>query len=110
MTKDAILEEVERLSALMPRWMAWRKMEEKYGPRKTYHAYLQSDEWKAKRDAVLKRAGGKCEACLTRDAWQVHHITYEHKYMEPCYELRAVCDPCHEAITGADNEALRRRT
>lgn len=64
--------------------------------------YLLSPEWRKKADRVLRRAGHVCEACLERRATQVHHLTYEHWKNEPLFDLRAVCAPCHEAITEMD--------
>ena len=65
-------------------WWAW------------YNKYLQSSEWKARRLKVLSRAGGLCEGCGERRATQVHHTTYEHVGNEMLWELRAVCNECHE--------------
>lgn len=67
-----------------------------------YNAYLRSPEWAKRRQKVLKRANGICESCLDRPAVQVHHLTYAHLFNEPCFELRAVCHGCHEAITELD--------
>lgn len=67
-----------------------------------YNSYLQSPEWLKRRQKVIKRANGICEACLDRPAAQVHHLTYAHLFNEPCFELRAVCHGCHEAITELD--------
>lgn len=60
-----------------------------------YAQYLQSPEWKAKRQLVLQRSGGKCEGCWSADATQVHHLTYEHIYNEFLWELVAICNECH---------------
>ena len=57
--------------------------------------YLQSPEWKAKRQLVMKRAGGICEGCGERRAIQVHHTTYAHWRHEFLWELKAVCEGCH---------------
>lgn len=103
MTPDAILEYVKRMSQLMPLWMAWHQAEDKYGYRKAYHAYLKSPEWRAKRDMVLLRANKKCECCGEADAWQVHHLSYRYKFREPLWDLKAVCDACHVAMTALDN-------
>lgn len=73
-----------------------------------YNAYLRTDKWRAKADAVLRRANRTCEACGVRAATQVHHTTYDHVGDEPLWELRAVCRPCHEAITKRDREARGR--
>ena len=63
-----------------------------------YSKYLQSPEWKRKRDLVLKRDNYKCQACLTGLATQVHHKSYEFVDLsgsEPCFDLISVCYPCH---------------
>lgn len=59
-------------------------------------AYLQSPEWRARRDKILKRAGGLCEGCRERPATVAHHLTYEHWRRELLFELVALCEACHE--------------
>ena len=66
-----------------------------------YNEYLQSDEWRAKRRAVMERARGVCEGCRSARATQVHHLTYQHAgHVVPggelLWELVAVCDDCHD--------------
>lgn len=66
-----------------------------------YTRYLQSPEWKNKRELVLKRDNYKCQACLTGLATQVHHKSYEFVDLsgsEPCFDLISVCYPCHTRI------------
>ena len=64
-----------------------------------YEAYiLASPEWQRRRQLVLSRAHGVCEACLTAMATQVHHSTYDHLFNEILWELRAVCASCHATI------------
>jgi len=63
-----------------------------------YHAYLETDEWSAKRLKVLIRDEYLCRACLENRATVVHHLTYAHIYNEPLYDLVAVCKQCHELI------------
>jgi len=65
-----------------------------------YQDYLRSPEWKRKAAAILARAGGKCEGCLTRDAQEVHHTTYAHIYNEFAFELLALCSLCHRRYHG----------
>lgn len=65
------------------------------GNRRAYDDYLRSSEWKRKAALILKRAGNTCEGCLSRPATQVHHVSYAHIYHEFAWELRAVCDACH---------------
>lgn len=62
-----------------------------------YNRYLRSSVWQVKRELVMERAGGVCECCLQRNAKHVHHLKYPDTFgMEPAWELRAVCIPCHE--------------
>ena len=67
--------------------------------RKEYYndVYLKSDEWKRKRENVLKRDNYKC-VCCGNEATQVHHINYNNVYKENIKELLSVCKPCHEKI------------
>jgi 5-methylcytosine-specific restriction endonuclease McrA len=61
-----------------------------------YQGYLQTDEWRARRQLVFKRAGGICEGCRRATATQVDHITYKHAGNEFLWELVAICRDCHE--------------
>lgn len=66
-----------------------------------YNKYLESRVWREKRDAVLKRDGYLCQACLDALATQVHHRSYEFvdmKGSEPAFDLVAICKPCHLRI------------
>lgn len=73
-----------------------------------YDRYLLTDKWKRKREAVLKRDGKVCRACVTREAIQAHHLSYAHVGDEPLFDLVAVCLECHERITEMDR--VRRAT
>ena len=80
--------EIQKFNRETSWWIAYRK-------------YLLSDVWQTKRRLVLERSGGKCEACGQEDATQVHHLAYPLVFgMEPLWDLRAVCRPCHEALHG----------
>jgi hypothetical protein len=74
----------------------------------TYAGYLRTREWMERREKVLKRANYVCEGCLCRPATEVHHVTYDHVFHEPCFELRAMCHECHEALTAMDRERKER--
>jgi 5-methylcytosine-specific restriction endonuclease McrA len=74
---------------------------------KEYNKYLQSPEWREKRTLVLKRDGYICQACLDNTATQVHHKSYQFVDLsgnEPCFDLVAICTPCHERI-----EAMKKQ-
>jgi hypothetical protein len=64
-----------------------------------YQDYLQTDIWRLKRQAVLEKCGGVCEACGENEARHVHHTKYPDVFgYEPLYELRGVCVRCHKII------------
>lgn len=63
-----------------------------------YSEYLNSPEWKSKRQRVLERDDYTCQACLKRKATQVHHLTYERLYNEPLFDLVSICDICHQTL------------
>lgn len=63
-----------------------------------YSEYLNSNKWRLKREKVLERDKYLCQACLTRKATQVHHISYEFIYNEPLFDLISVCTECHDKI------------
>lgn len=67
-----------------------------------YQDYLRSPQWKRKAAAIMERAGGKCEGCLSRAAEEVHHTTYAHIYNEFAFQLLALCSPCHRRYHGKD--------
>lgn len=66
-----------------------------------YSRYLKSRHWYQMRQLVLKRDNHLCQACLSRKADQVHHISYElFKQMNrsAAFELVAICYQCHSKI------------
>jgi hypothetical protein len=66
-----------------------------------YSAYLNSTKWQALRDLVIQRDGGVCQACLSRPAEHVHHVTYELYNLlgaSAAFECVAICRRCHEKI------------
>ena len=65
-----------------------------------YPQYLASREWALKREAVRKRSGNKCERCKKAPQDAVHHLTYERVGNEHLEDLQAICDPCHEFLSG----------
>lgn len=65
-------------------WWAW------------YSDYLDSETWQQKRELVLHRAAGLCEGCMSAQAVQVHHLTYDRAGDELLFDLAAVCLDCHQ--------------
>ena len=71
-----------------------------------YQTYLAGREWSLKREAVRERSGNNCERCWNAPQQAVHHMSYEHLYDEPLDELLAVCNPCHEWLSGKSEADL----
>jgi len=65
-----------------------------------YQSYLASDEWKAKRTKVRRRARGWCERCKVRPRADIHHLSYANIGNEAETELIAVCHSCHAFLHG----------
>jgi 5-methylcytosine-specific restriction endonuclease McrA len=64
-----------------------------------YNGYLRSPEWKLKRQAVVNRAGGRCERCGNFGRLDVHHLpgSYARIPNELPWDLAALCFECHKA-------------
>jgi hypothetical protein len=73
--------------------------EEKAQWDRDYNRYLTSAKWADKRARVLERDNYLCQACRRRTATQVHHLTYKNVFDEPLFDLVAICDVCHNAIS-----------
>ena len=64
----------------------------------TYKEYLQSDEWKEIRNAVLARDKNECLACGGR-ATCVHHTNYSGRSFREMGEAHvSLCHSCHKFI------------
>lgn len=63
-----------------------------------------SPKWQEKRRRVLERDGEICQACLNpnKKAVEAHHLTYEHLFNEPLFELVSVCRACHAKLHAED--------
>lgn len=75
----------------------WRNRQTEWDQK--YAVYIQSDQWKDKRQRVLKRDNNLCQGCLRRTAQEVHHLTYRYPLgKEPLFALVSVCQYCHDAL------------
>lgn len=63
--------------------------------RTRYRAYIQTSEWRTRRNRVLKLTGFRCERCGAKRELQVHHKTYERLGREPDDDLEVLCPDCH---------------
>jgi 5-methylcytosine-specific restriction endonuclease McrA len=84
-------------------------------PRFDYARYINSAEWRARRQPALDRALGVCERCRCTPLWlEVHHKHYRTLGAEVPDDLEALCNECHEqadreriAAQAADHDARR---
>jgi hypothetical protein len=60
-----------------------------------YKEYLQTDEWKKRREKHLKVANYKCQLCNSGGNLNVHHRTYERVGREDFMDLIVLCEKCH---------------
>lgn len=61
-----------------------------------YELYLQTREWKAKRNRKLIQAGNRCQLCGSSHRLEVHHLTYERRGYELLEDLVVLCRDCHQ--------------
>lgn len=70
--------------------------------KRAYLAALRSSHWKALRERVFERAGGRCEAeeapgiRCTRPATDLAHLTYERLGKELDVDVQAQCSGCNQ--------------
>lgn len=65
-----------------------------------YKRYLASREWALLKEQIRHRSRGKCERCPSGDYESTHHVTYERMGNERLDDLLAVCNACHEYLSG----------
>ncbi len=61
----------------------------------SYVAYLRSDDWKERREEILKEARYECEEC---GDWgnHVHHLKYDRLGEEELgVDVQVLCKDCH---------------
>ena len=61
-----------------------------------YLEYIQSDEWRLKREWALLFWSRRCVICYSPDFIEVHHRTYERLGHEWLTDLIVLCRSCHE--------------
>jgi hypothetical protein len=74
-----------------------------------YDEYLNSPEWKALREKIKRRDGGRCRLCGGSDDLHVHHRSYEHFGNEHPSDLTTLCRWCHELYTAGSRTPKPRR-
>lgn len=86
-------EEIREALKYARKWSSeWRWLELATMP---YQDYLESDEWKQRREWVLEDAGHRCQVCNAPNDLHVHHRTYERRGCEKPGDLTVLCAECH---------------
>jgi len=82
----------------MPRMPTEQRLAELRGM--PYADYLQTPEWRRRRDRALARALWSCEwpECRSKQRLEVHHKTYEHLGDELDQELGVLCEAHHREL------------
>lgn len=75
-----------------------------------YAVYLQSPEWRKRRDVAVKAAGGRCQLCYSAQFLQVHHRTYDRIGHEDSGDLTVLCARCHKKFHGITATGGKDRT
>jgi 5-methylcytosine-specific restriction endonuclease McrA len=65
--------------------------------KKNYRKYINSKEWKLKRDAIVEKYK-KCSCCGSEENLNVHHLTYENLGNENESDLLLLCKDCHKFV------------
>ena len=80
-----------------------------------YNNFIESDEWKSKRESILKERGLVCEKCgkeKKKYQLQIHHKNYDKEFgKENNDDLMVTCKNCHDELHQDleffDNESLK---
>jgi len=64
-----------------------------------YGDYLNSADWKRRRQRCLQRDGYECRICGNKHELNVHHKHYTNVGAEKPNDLTTLCEPCHKPIT-----------
>ena len=65
-----------------------------------YLAYLRSPWWTARKAAVLRYRGERCERCQRTDHRELHHRTYTRLGHELPEDVELLCERCHRTEHG----------
>ena len=60
-----------------------------------YQEYLRSEQWRAKRQMIIKREKNICQGCHNNPIEEVHHATYSNIGDELLFQLVGLCSDCH---------------
>lgn len=61
-----------------------------------YLAYINSPEWRVRRDKLVARFDNRCQICYSTGPLNVHHRTYARLKREWDTDLTVLCMNCHD--------------
>lgn len=61
-----------------------------------YSEYLQTLEWKRRRQQAIEIADHRCAVCYSPKRLHVHHRTYQNVGDEKQSDLTVLCSECHD--------------
>jgi RNase P subunit RPR2 len=75
-----------------------------------YRLYLDSPEWKRKRQEVLAHFGNKCYECGKAGGNQVHHLRYAKRWGDELMcDFRVLCRDCHRMLHPKKKKVVRKK-
>ena len=87
---EEIIDSEERMAIALELSKNRQKISRKEGLNlflQAHSKYLKTNEWKRKRELVLKRDKYLCQSCLEQTATEVHHLSYKFWKNEPLFDL-----------------------
>lgn len=66
--------------------------------RRAYRAYIESDEWKSRREEHYQTHRYKCSVCGVSKKLQLHHVTYRNQGREKEGDLTWLCGKHHKEV------------
>lgn len=73
-----------------------------------YEAYLQSNEWKERRNEYFSKNGCRCSICSSSTKIQLHHLNYKRLGYEKDSDLISLCAYCHGLLHQYKDQYLDR--
>lgn len=99
---------IEKQRAVLENQFIQQTLAIESGTDATYSSYLATDEWKQKRKLILERDKYICQGCLTAEAEEVHHLSYDDVPNELMFDLVSLCRNCHERVHRRKIAKLRK--
>ena len=75
-----------------------------------YAEYLESPWWRARKAAIVRYRGERCERCGSTDSLELHHRTYERLGRERPEDVELLCHRCHKLEHDITEDAPRWRS